>query len=154
MSAVAAHCQFGPEGRQCSSKLSIVGSQASKSFEHVRPERDSQAHSPVLRALAVPEWLNSPRSSSAASWQSSDPARSGSVTAEASFESPRRRSARSLGNVHSAFMSSDPSTETVTDARQDPRYSEDSQGLPEAGRALEAPSGNKTEVHCHKMAWL
>lgn len=104
-----------------------------------------QTHSPVFRALAVPEWLNSPRSTSAATWQTSERARTGSrtVTAEASFDSPRRRSTRSLGNIHSGTVSSDPSSETLTDVRQDrqsvPRYSQDSQGQLEAAHA---PSGN------------
>ena len=128
--------------------------QASKSFEHVKSERggpsESQSHSPVLRAIAVPEWLNSPRSSSAASWQSSDPGRSGSVTAETSFESPRRRSARSAGNTHSAFMSSDPSTETLTDAR----FSEDSQGHFEVGRSGHAPNELTGETNAEVVLYM
>lgn len=131
--------------------------QASFAREQAGPE-DAEVlgvsvNSPVLKALAVPEWLSSPRSSSVASWQSGEQGRSGSRSVTEASESPRRRSARSLGNANSAYVSSEPSSENATDMRQDrksfPRSSEDSQGHHEAGHAIEGSSGSaKTEVNC------
>ena len=117
--------------------------QASKSFEHTRTERSGfpDIQNPAVRALAVPDWLSSPRSSSAASWQSSDTEASGSVTAEPSLVSPRRRrNGRHSSTTHGAFASSEPSSETLTDARHgrySQRFSGDSQGQADATGRLQ-----------------
>ena len=122
--------------------------QASKSFEHTRTERFGfpDVQNPAVRALAVPDWLSSPRSSSAASWQSSETEPSASVTAEPALVSPRRRrNGRHSSTTQGAFASSEPSSETLTDARHgqrySERYSEDSQGQADLTGRLQSEHG-------------